>query len=139
MALSDEELSSFLANIKSIAAVGVADSPGTPARDVFSYQQSQGYRIIPVSQKSSTVLGNHSVAKLADIQGPVDLVNVFETGPILTEAVNTAIEKGVKGVWFQPGVTDETAEKRIQAAGIPLVTGKCFKREHRRLLGDKAL
>lgn len=139
MTLSDSELTQLFENIHTIAAVGVNDFPGTSEHEVFSYQQSQGYDIIPVTKKPTTVLGKKSTSSLAEIQQPVDLVNVFVTGPLLAEAINTAVQQHVKGVWLQPGVEDDLAEKKIRDASITLVKGRCFQQEHRRLMAHKPM
>lgn len=139
MSTHDEQISDLLSNIHSIAAVGVTNHPSTPGYEVLSYQQSQGYNVIPVNPNVESILGKPCFTSVGAIAQPVDLINVFTAGAPLSEAVDAAITSNAKAVWLQPGVSDETAEDRARMAGVKVIKNKCFQREHRRLLGDKPM
>ncbi|MBX5437506.1 MAG: CoA-binding protein [Alicyclobacillaceae bacterium] len=137
--IPDETLAAILAGAKTIAVVGLTDSPGTPSYDVASYQQSQGYKVIPVNPEIGSSLGHKSYAKVTDVADPVDIVNVFQHGGSVHEAVEGAIQKGAKVVWMQPGVDDPASAQLARNAGLTVVAGRCFEREHRRLLSHQPL
>ncbi|MCF8563956.1 CoA-binding protein [Alicyclobacillus tolerans] len=132
--LNDAGLSTLLAQANTIAAVGLTDDPRNPDYQVASYQQSQGYKVIPVNPQIETSLGHKSVPKLEQIEEPVDIVNVFAGRSELGQIAETAARKGAKAIWFQPEVQSKEAEQHAQSLGLTVVSGRCFRREHQRLL-----
>jgi predicted CoA-binding protein len=73
-------------------------------------------------------------ASLADIPGPVDMVDVFQRSENVMPLVQPAIDKGVQVFWMQLGISHSTASKQLKLAGITVVEDKCTKIEHARLL-----
>ncbi|MCL6593707.1 MAG: CoA-binding protein [Alicyclobacillus sp.] len=132
--LSDQALADLLAQARVIASVGLVADPARDSYQVASYQQSQGYKVIPVNPEATTVLGHRAVPSVRDIPEPVDIVNVFTHGQEAPAIVADAIAKGAKAVWLQPGVESPEAEAQARAAGLTLVSQRCFATEHRRLL-----
>ncbi|GEO24343.1 CoA-binding protein [Alicyclobacillus acidoterrestris] len=132
--LSDDALSDLMANAAVIASVGVLSNPATRGYSVAAYQQSQGYKVLPVNTDRDMVLGHVTVPSVADIEEPVDIVNVVahpQEAPAVTEA---AIAAGAKAIWFEPGTQNHLAAQRAREAGLQVVTNRSFEREHRRLL-----
>lgn len=74
---SREELLRIFAQPKTIAVVGASTAIGKPAHDIPRYLQSQGYRIIPVNPRGGEILGERTFASLADVDVPIDIVEVF--------------------------------------------------------------
>ncbi|WP_245629018.1 CoA-binding protein [Alicyclobacillus shizuokensis] len=135
MTVSDADLTQIMGSAHTIAVVGLSDNPARPSYEVASYQQSQGYRIIPVNPNVNEVLGHKSVPSLSAVSDPVDIVDVFVRSDRVPQVVDDAIAKGVRTLWLQPGVRNEAAEQKAAAAGIQVIRDRCFAREHRRLLG----
>ena len=67
----------LLERSKTIAVVGLSDSPLRPSHGVSAYMQAQGYRIIPVNPDIRGALGEKAYASLADVPGRIDIVNIF--------------------------------------------------------------
>ena len=74
---SDDELRSIYENTKTIAVVGASSDQSKPAHNIPAYLQSAGFRIIPVSPKGGELFGETVHTSLADIDEPVDVVDVF--------------------------------------------------------------
>lgn len=133
--MTDHELKSIFASSKTIAVVGLSDKPERDSYRVAEYLQAHGYRIIPVNPAVAEVLGEPSYASVAEIPGPVDVVDIFRkpdaVGPIVQEAIST----GARVVWMQLGVVNEPAAAAARAAGLQVVMDRCMKIEHRRLFG----
>lgn len=133
--MTDYELKSIFASSKTIAVVGLSDKPERDSYRVAEYLQAHGYRIIPVNPAVAEVLGEPSYASVAEIPGPVDVVDIFRkpdaVGPIVQEAIST----GARVVWMQLGVVNEPAAAAARAAGLQVVMDRCMKIEHRRLFG----
>ncbi|QQE77061.1 CoA-binding protein [Alicyclobacillus sp. SO9] len=137
MSIQDAQLTDLLTNVHSIAAVGVTNHAASSGYEVLSYQQSQGYDVTPVNPQESSILGMPCAKSVNDIQDPVDLVNVFSETADLDEVVEDAANKNAKALWLQPGVANETAEKRAHKAGMTVVKDKCFRQVHQTLMAHK--
>jgi len=71
----------LLSRVKTIAVVGLSDSPLRPSHGVSAYMQAQGYKIIPVNPQIAEALGEKSYPSLLDVPSElaqqIDLVDVF--------------------------------------------------------------
>ncbi len=127
-----DEIAELLKRAKTIAVVGLSDSPLRPSHGVAAYMQSQGYRIIPVNPTIKGALGEKAVGSLSDIQEKIDIVDVFRRPDGVPEIVDEAIKLGVSAVWLQEGVIHEEAAEKARKAGIFVVMDRCILKEHRR-------
>jgi len=137
---TDAELRDLLRRVRSIAVIGMKDGAGDDAFRVPSYMQAHGYRIVPVNPKLTTVLGERAKAKLAEITGRVDLVNVFRAPQYIPALVDEilALSPRPLAVWLQLGISHAAAAAQLEEAGIAVVQDRCLMVEHRRLLGSAA-
>ena len=115
---------------KRIAVVGMSDSPARASYGVGAYLKEQGYEIIPVNPKHSSVMGTKCYASLREVPGKIDVVNVFRRAEYCAAVVREAIEVGAKGVWLQSGIYSEEAKKLAQGAEIHFVQGRCIMVDH---------
>jgi predicted CoA-binding protein len=124
---SDAFLRDLLTSVHRIAVVGASPRPHRPSHGVMRYLQRQGYRTIPVNPNAAgqTILGERCVPSLADIDEPVDMVDIFRRSEMAGEVVDAAIALGVKAVWMQLGVVDPAAAQRAEAKGIKVVMNRC--------------
>ncbi len=129
---ADDEIGELLKRAKTIAVVGLSDSPLRPSYGVSAYMQQQGYRIIPVNPSIHGALGEKAVASLSDIHEKVDIVDVFRRSEFVPEVVDEAIKLGVSAVWMQEGVVHEAAAEKARKAGIFVVMDRCILKEHQR-------
>jgi predicted CoA-binding protein len=117
---------------KRIAIVGLSDDPLRPSYEIASYLLMHGYQIIPVNPNCRSALGQKSVPSLADVEGNIDLVNVFRRSEFCEQVTREAIAAGAKGVWLQLGIENPAAAKLAADAGIDFVQNSCIKIEHMR-------
>ena len=127
-----DEITELLKRAKTIAVVGLSDSPLRPSHGVAAYMQSQGYRIIPVNPTITGALGEKAVGSLSEIQEKIDIVDVFRRPEGVPELVDEAIKLGVPAIWLQEGVIHEDAATKARKAGIFVVMDRCILKEHRR-------
>jgi uncharacterized protein len=131
IANANDDIGKLLTNAKTIAVVGLSDSPLRPSHGVSAYMQSQGYRIIPVNPAIRGALGEKAVASLAEIQEKIDIVDVFRRSEFVPEVVDEAIRLKVPAIWLQEGVVHEAAAEKARRAGIVVVMDRCILKEHR--------
>lgn len=100
--------------------------------------QRQGYRIIPVNPKLTTVLGEKCYPSLREIPFSVDMVDVFRASEFVPQVVDDAIVIGAKYLWLQEGVVHPEATNRAEAHGVRVVADRCVFKEHLRWQADRA-
>jgi predicted CoA-binding protein len=115
---------------KRIAVVGLSDDPSRPSHGIASYLIAHGYDVVPVNPTHQSVLGRKCCAKLADVPGLVDVVNVFRRSEFCADVTREAIAAGAKGVWLQSGIRNDEARELAQEAGIDFVQDRCVMVEH---------
>ena len=131
-AIATDEIGEVLKRTKTIAVVGLSDSPLRPSYGVSAYMQSHGYRIIPVNPSIKGALGEKAVASLSAIDEKIDIVDVFRRSEFVPDVVDEAIRLKVPAIWLQEGVIHEEAAEKARQAGIFVVMDKCILKEHRR-------
>ncbi|MEJ0086302.1 MAG: CoA-binding protein [Pseudomonadota bacterium] len=132
------EIDAFLRRIKSIAILGLSETPGRPSYNVAAALQNFGYRIVPVNPTAREILGERAWPDLESAlagAGPVDVVDVFRRPEHVAAIVDDAIRLKVPALWLQQGVIDADAAERARAAGIFTVMDRCMFRD-RSSLGD---
>ena len=115
------------------AVVGLSTNTSRAAFGVARYLQGHGHQIVPVHPRAETVHGAQGVRTLADVDGPVDVVDVFVNSTLAGTVVDQAVAVGARAVWLQLGVVDEDAAQRARSAGLDVVMDTCPAIEGRRL------
>lgn len=125
----------LLSRAKTIAVVGLSDSPMRPSHGVSAYMQAQGYKIIPVNPEIAEALGEKSYRSLLDVPEKVDLVDVFRRPEFVDEIVEQVIQLKIPAIWLQEEVINQRAAERARKAGIFVVMDRCILKEHRARFG----
>ena len=125
----------LLSRVKTIAVVGLSDSPMRPSHGVSAYMQSQGYRIVPVNPQIAEALGETAYPSLLEVREKIDLVDVFRRSEHVDEIVEQAIRLKVPAIWLQEDVINERAAERARQAGLFVVMDRCILKEHRARFG----
>lgn len=131
-----DEIRDLLAGTKRIAVLGIKTErqASQPAFYVPAYLDSAGFDVIPVPvyyPEVTEILGRKVYRRLADIPGPVDLVNVFRRSQDVPEHVEDILEKNPRAVWLQSGIRHDEVAERLARAGIKVVQDRCLMVEHR--------
>ena len=122
----------ILAEAKTIAIVGASPNPAKPSHRVMSYLLAQGYKVIPVRPRDcDEVLGIPCVSTLAEIEEPIDLVDVFRREEHAPTHAREAVEAGAKAFWLQLGLHSQEAKTIATAAGLDYVEDLCTAVVHR--------
>ncbi len=119
------------------AVVGLSDDASRPSYGVAQWLQQHGRRVVPVSPRGGTILGERAYPTLAEAadatDGPIDVVDVFRRSDSAGVHADEALAIGARAVWFQLGVVDEAAAARVTAAGVDMVMDTCPRIEAPRL------
>ena len=128
MSDTDAKIRSILTEVKTIALVGWSPKPDRPSHRVAAYLAAQGYRVIPVNPGAAgqTAVGETVRASLAEIEGPVDMVDIFRRSEDVPPVVEAALKlPGLKAIWMQLGITNEQAAAQAEARGLQVVQDRC--------------
>jgi predicted CoA-binding protein len=108
------------------AVVGLSQNRARVAHRIAGYLRDQlGQDVVAVHPRAESVLGVPGYARLADVPGPIDVVDVFVRSELAGAIVDEAIAAGAPAVWLQLGVIDEAATARATAAGLDVVMDTC--------------
>ena len=120
---------------KTIAIVGLSTNELRASYFVGFYLKRHGFRVIPVNPREPEVLGETSCKSLADVPGPVDIVNVFRAPQALPAIAEEAVAIGAKTLWCQFTVINEEGARIAEDGGLSVVMDRCIKVEHARYAG----
>jgi uncharacterized protein len=130
-----DPIADLLGRSKTIAVVGLSNSPLRPSHGVSAYMQTNGYRIIPVNPNIKGALGEKAYASLLEVPEKIDIVNIFRRPEFVEQVVDQAIQLKVPAIWMQEEVINEKAAKKARNAAIFVVMDRCILKEHKARFG----
>ncbi|RKD69484.1 putative CoA-binding protein [Sinobaca qinghaiensis] len=125
-----QKIKHILDTSKRIAVVGLSDNPSRTSYQISSQMQQAGYEIIPVNPVVDEVLGVKAVKRLQDIDGPVDIVNVFRRSEFLPEVARDVLDIEAGTFWAQLGVSHDEVPAILKEKNINIVMDSCIKVEY---------
>lgn len=126
-----DPIADLLKRAKTIAVVGLSNSPLRPSHGVAAYLQTHGYRIIPVNPLIKGSLGEKAYASLFEVPEKVDIVNVFRRSEFVGEVVDQAIQLKIPAIWMQESVVNQAAAEKARKAGMFVMMDSCILKEHK--------
>ncbi|MEC1007082.1 MULTISPECIES: CoA-binding protein [Bacillus] len=127
---SKAEIKEILQRSKRIAVVGLSDRPDRTSHMVSKAMQDAGYEIIPVNPTIDEALGVKAVSSLKEIDGPIDIVNVFRRSEQLPEVAEEFLETDAPVFWAQQGLVNEEAYQMLKEKGRTVIMDLCIKVAH---------
>ena len=121
----------ILRDARTIAVVGASPNPSRPSHGVMAYLLRVGYRCIPVRPGRAEVLGVQCVSSLAEIEEPIDLVDVFRRPEFCPDVAREAAAVGAKALWLQLGIVSPEARRIALEGGLDYVENACTAIVHR--------
>lgn len=116
-----------------IAVIGM--KPSGAALSVPRYMERQGFEIVPVNPMHDEVDGRKSYATVNQVDGPVDMVNIFRRSDAVPGHVDEILKMDPlpDAVWLQLGIRHDAAARRLLEAGIEVIQDRCLKVEYAQL------
>tara|TARA_B100002003_G_scaffold131581_1_gene121676 strand:- start:308 stop:718 length:411 start_codon:yes stop_codon:yes gene_type:complete len=130
---TDDEIRNFL-SLKKVAVIGISRSESKAAHFVPKYLLENGFDIIPVNPNSNEILSKKCYKEITEVEGDIDIVDVFRPSEDVLPFVRDAIKKNPKVIWLQEGIHNEEAENLAREHGIDVVFNRCMLAEHQRLM-----
>jgi hypothetical protein len=134
----DLAIADLLRRTRRVAVLGIKteDHAGEPSFYVPRYLADAGLEVIPVPvyfPEATHILGRPVVRRVAEIEGPVDLVDVFRRPEALAAHLPDLLAARPHAVWLQSGIRHQEFARQLAAAGIFVVQDRCLMVDHRRL------
>ena len=140
---NEQLIKQILISAKTIAMVGVSsikrEEPSNnirrrPSIIVMKYLQEFGYRVIPVNPSSAgkKIYGETIVAKLEDVNIPIDVVNVFRPSKETPMITKQAVKIRAKVLWLQFGIQNQEAQQIAKSENITYIANRCIKQEYQK-------
>ena len=128
---SDSYLQGILKSVKTIAMVGASPDKTKFSYGVLRVLHETGYEMIPVNPRPDVteIRGLKVFNSLAEIDRPVDMVEVFRRPEDLLGIAQEAVTIGAKVLWGQIGVRNDEAARLAEDAGLQVVMDRCPKIE----------
>ena len=134
-AYPDAYIRSILADVKTIALVGVTDSPVRASYIVTRYLLAKGYRVYPINPDiDGEIDGMKILDSLDKVPEHIDIVNVFRRPMFLPGVVDDALRVGAGAVWVQLGLSNPEAAQKAEAANLTYVEDRCIKIDYYRFI-----
>jgi predicted CoA-binding protein len=134
---TEQGIAEVLRDTRRVAVLGIKTEAqaGQAAFYVPEYLHNAGLDVVPVPvyyPDVTEILGKKVYRAVADVPGPVDMVNVFRRGQDVPPHVDDILAAKPRSVWMQSGIRNDDAARRLAQAGIKVVQDRCLMVEHRR-------
>ncbi len=134
----DGRIRELLATTRRVAVLGIKTEAqaAQAAYYVPAYLASAGVEIVPVPvyyPEATSILGRPVHRRLADVPGPIDIVDVFRRPADVPQHVPDIVAKRPRAVWLQLGIRNDEAAEALARGGILVVQDRCLKVEWARL------
>jgi len=129
---TDDEIREIL-SLKRVVVVGMSKNDYKAAHYVPKYLSENGYDIIPINPNTDEILGKKCYGSVSDVDGDIDIIDVFRPSELVLPVIEDAIKKNPKVIWLQEGIHNPQAEEMARKKGIKIVFNRCMLAEHQRL------
>ncbi len=126
------DLCSFLHKANTIAVVGISSNPSRDSGSIARMLRDSGYTLLGVHPTEKDVFGIPVVSSVSDLKSPIDILDMFVKGELITPMIPEILSLKPSCVWFQYGVENTEAETAFSQNGIMVIKGKCLGVEVRR-------
>ena len=127
-----ENIKEILKKYKNIALVGASKDLTKTSSIVMKYLQDNGFNVYPVnpSMSGESILGEKVFGNIKEIDGPVEIVDVFRPSNEVTEIAKDSIKVNAKVLWLQLNISNKEAKKIVETNDIIYIENKCTKIEY---------
>lgn len=129
--VAGDDIRALLRTVRRVAVLGARPASHAHKAAYFVPQalQRMGVTVLPVvlhGHPDTEILGQPVYRALADVPGPIDLVNVFRRPQDLPGHVDELIAAAPGAVWFQSGIRHDAVAERLARAGMVVVQDRCL-------------
>lgn len=121
-----ERIKTFL-NAEAFGVVGASSKPHKYGNKVLRCYLQNQYAVIPVNPVEKTIEGLDCVASVDELPNHVTSISVITPPQVTEKIVASALAKGIRNIWMQPGAESPQAIEACEAAGVNVIAdGSCI-------------
>lgn len=127
--MTDSDIREILMATKTIAVLGASPNVTRASHRVTGFLVKKGFTVTAVNpgHVGKAINGAATVASLADLDGPVDMIDIFRASsnlPAIADEV-LSLPWRPKVFWTQLDVHDDVVAARLEGEGITVVQNRC--------------
>jgi uncharacterized protein len=125
MRTTTDEIKTFFSS-SAYAVIGVSADRKKFGNIVYRMMKEKQFTVYPVNPKIDIVEGNRCFASLADL--PADVKSIVTVVPpqVTEQIVVEGIERGITGLWIQPGSESVAVIDRAKKANLTVIHHQCI-------------
>jgi acetoin utilization protein AcuB len=122
----------ILEHCRRIAVIGASADPNSESYVTMEKLLGLGLEIIPIFSDRESFLGLRCYARLRDVPGRIDIVQVYPDGGVnFVELAREAVDKGVSTLWIEKGMAASKEVEDILSNGkVQLVEYESLELEY---------
>ena len=109
-----------------IAVLGASNDPAKYGNIIVKNLLRHGYTVLPVHPSEPTIAGLPAHARVADIGGRLDIVNVVVPPKVTLRLIDELDAPQFDTLWLQPGSFDDAVVAAANAKFSRVVVGDCI-------------
>jgi hypothetical protein len=134
----DAKIRDLLRSTRRVAVLGIKTEAQSDQAAFYvpKYLADQGVEVVPVPvyyPEARQILGRPVHRKIADVPGPIDVVDVFRRPSDVAGHLDDIRAKRPRAVWMQAGIRNDEVAEALAREGILVVQDRCLMVEWRRL------
>jgi predicted CoA-binding protein len=131
-----DDIAEIVQKARRIGVLGIKTDrqAAQPAFYVPEYLYDAGLSIVPIPvyfPDVQEILGQPVVRRVADVQGTLDILDVFRRAEDLPPHLPDIVQNPPKVVWLQSGIRNDAFAHALTEHGIDVVQDRCLMVEHR--------
>lgn len=134
----DAKIRDLLRSTRRVAVLGIKTEAQADQAAFYvpKFLADAGVDVVPVPvyyPDAKQILGRPVYRKVADVPGPIDIVDVFRRPSDVAGHLEDLVAKRPRAVWMQLGIRNETVAEALAREGILVVQDRCLMVDWRRL------
>ncbi|MCO4748303.1 MAG: CoA-binding protein [Proteobacteria bacterium] len=128
-----KDIRAILERSSRVVVLGASSKTYKAGFYVGEYLHDQGYAVSGVNPElvGSQLFGRPVASSLDEVEGDVDLLDVFRRPELLPDHLEEMIRLAPSVVWFQQGIRNDVVARALSDAGIDVVQNRCTLADHR--------
>jgi CBS domain-containing protein len=128
----------ILQTARRVAVVGLRPDPIYKSYTRTKKLIESGLEIAPVVDNCESILGLRRYARVADIDGPIDIVQFYADGKAdMLQAARDAIAKQARAFWVENDLACDEARALLESAGIIVVEYRSLQEDYEKYLSTR--
>lgn len=116
----------ILRTTRRMATIGMSRDAHKFAHAIPAFLVDRGFVVVPVNPFADQIAGLRAYARLEDVPGAIDLVQVFRPAAEAAACARSAVAVGARTLWLQAGIRSDEAGRIAEEAGIVYVENDCL-------------